>query len=510
MAKVDVVVIGAGGAGLTAAALLAKEGKSVAVVEASKHLGGRGMAVPDEGFKLNLGGHLLEDSGSGITKVFEYVGKELVHGNVSSDMPVWDHEKSRWGSIRDRYSGDKSELKKVIRRAGRHALRGARQMGRPAAARVDAPAHERPGRDRPLGVHLGARVHDRRLVRPLRLGQPLLPQDALRREAHGRLLVLAGAGLGRDVRRPARRRRRERRRGPDGHAGRDRDHREQHRQGGPPRARQGPSQRVPRGRGARGRLRDLHAAGLERAARGARVRAAGLVHGADQVPRPGPPADHVARPVPGDQGAGPRDRPARARDLAARSREPRVRLLLQPVGDGPAHRAGGRQPLRVRRNRSRVEGARCRLPAADVRALRGRPEGHVPGPARGILAPPSSRARPVLRRDPEARPRGHVPAALAGAERGRASTSRPRPSAAAASASTARRAPASPSSRTTSAGGSTAASASATELSPEAGGRTSGRPRRARRAPPSARSGRPPPSGSAAAGCSSCGSSARA
>ena len=33
MAKVDVVVIGAGGAGLTAAALLAKEGKSVTVVE---------------------------------------------------------------------------------------------------------------------------------------------------------------------------------------------------------------------------------------------------------------------------------------------------------------------------------------------------------------------------------------------------------------------------------------------------------------------------------------------
>ena len=50
------------------------------------------MAVPDEGFKLNLGGHLLEDSGSGITKVFEHVGKELVHGAVSSDMPVWDHD----------------------------------------------------------------------------------------------------------------------------------------------------------------------------------------------------------------------------------------------------------------------------------------------------------------------------------------------------------------------------------------------------------------------------------
>lgn len=114
MSKFDVVVIGAGAAGLTSAALLAKEGRKVCLVESSPWLGGRGMAVPDEGFKLNLGGHLLEDSGSGITKVFDYVGKKLEHGNVSSGMPVWDHERDRWGSIQDRYSGDKSELKKVI------------------------------------------------------------------------------------------------------------------------------------------------------------------------------------------------------------------------------------------------------------------------------------------------------------------------------------------------------------------------------------------------------------
>ena len=69
MAKADVVVIGAGAAGLTAGAILAKEGKKVVVLDRAPYLGGRGMAVPDEGFKLNLGGHLLEDSGSGITKV---------------------------------------------------------------------------------------------------------------------------------------------------------------------------------------------------------------------------------------------------------------------------------------------------------------------------------------------------------------------------------------------------------------------------------------------------------
>lgn len=110
----DVVVIGAGAAGLTAAALLAAEGKKVTVVEAGPYLGGRGMAVPEEGFKLNLGGHLLEDGGGGLTKVFAYLGRELGHGTASTDMVVWDGEAERWGSIRDRYAGDRSELKKVV------------------------------------------------------------------------------------------------------------------------------------------------------------------------------------------------------------------------------------------------------------------------------------------------------------------------------------------------------------------------------------------------------------
>ena len=115
MAKYDVVVIGAGAAGLSAGAILAKNGKTVLVLDRAPYLGGRGMAVPDEGFKLNLGGHLLEDSGSGITKVFEYLGKHLGHGPANTDMNVWDHETEKWGSIRDRYSGNKDELKKVIK-----------------------------------------------------------------------------------------------------------------------------------------------------------------------------------------------------------------------------------------------------------------------------------------------------------------------------------------------------------------------------------------------------------
>jgi len=115
LAKYDVVVIGAGAAGLAAGAILAKNGKKVLVLDKAQYLGGRGMAVPDEGYKLNVGGHLLEDSGSGITKIFEYLGKELVHGPSNTDMNVWDHTTETWGSIRDRYAGNKDELKKVIK-----------------------------------------------------------------------------------------------------------------------------------------------------------------------------------------------------------------------------------------------------------------------------------------------------------------------------------------------------------------------------------------------------------
>lgn len=111
--KYDVVVLGAGAAGLTAGALLAKQGKKVLVMDRDKYIGGRAMAVPFEGYRLSLGGHLLEDGGSGITKIISYLGDELKHGLTSKGMPVWVD--NRWQSIQALYSTDKTELKKVIK-----------------------------------------------------------------------------------------------------------------------------------------------------------------------------------------------------------------------------------------------------------------------------------------------------------------------------------------------------------------------------------------------------------
>jgi flavin-dependent dehydrogenase len=47
MPSYDVVVIGAGAAGLSAGAPLAKEGKRVVVLDRGPYLGGWAMAVPD-------------------------------------------------------------------------------------------------------------------------------------------------------------------------------------------------------------------------------------------------------------------------------------------------------------------------------------------------------------------------------------------------------------------------------------------------------------------------------
>jgi phytoene dehydrogenase-like protein len=64
--RTDAIVIGGGVAGLTAAAFLAKQGKSVRLLEQSSTLGGRARTKEQDGFFLNLGAHALYRASYGI------------------------------------------------------------------------------------------------------------------------------------------------------------------------------------------------------------------------------------------------------------------------------------------------------------------------------------------------------------------------------------------------------------------------------------------------------------
>jgi nicotine dehydrogenase len=88
MADVDVIVIGAGLAGLRAARDLAERGRSVLVFEARDRVGGRG-------FSTQLGGHLVELGGSWFTPDQHEVRRELErYGLGIRDYPGIDH--GRW------------------------------------------------------------------------------------------------------------------------------------------------------------------------------------------------------------------------------------------------------------------------------------------------------------------------------------------------------------------------------------------------------------------------------
>ena len=439
MAKVDVAIIGAGAAGLTAAALLAKEGRKVVVLEAGKNLGGRGMAVPDEGFKLNLGGHLLEDSGSGITKIFAHVGKELVHGARSSDMPVWDHEKLKWGSIRDRYAGNKDELKKVIQ-----AL-----MDEPYEALDDWD-------DRPLREWMHQHTRDQGVIDLWEflsvlecMTEPWYDHSASEnlyvRKMHYSETRIAGYSFW-----PGQ--------GWDGMFEDLRDAVVEH--GGEVRLGT-PVDSVLIEEGAvkgvyLGRDKVIPNEFLE-----------GEVLEADAVIST-LPVWNVLRVVP--ESALPDWYVAQirflaqdhlriswlglylatkepvhaidARELATWLHTPKARVsgfMFNMTAMDPSTSPPGTNLYVAGGIIDGVQGQGRRLPDEDVRALRGRPEDDVPGPEGGLLAPPAPRARPVVRRDPEAHAGRASSGRTGGRRTSRACTSRPRRSAAAGSASTARR-----------------------------------------------------------------------
>ncbi|MFZ1742907.1 MAG: FAD-dependent oxidoreductase, partial [Pontixanthobacter sp.] len=56
--NVDVAIIGAGPAGLTAGYLLTKQGKTVAIIEKDEtYVGGISRTVEHEGYRFDIGGH---------------------------------------------------------------------------------------------------------------------------------------------------------------------------------------------------------------------------------------------------------------------------------------------------------------------------------------------------------------------------------------------------------------------------------------------------------------------
>ncbi|MFC1823722.1 phytoene desaturase family protein [Thermodesulfobacteriota bacterium] len=112
MRNYDVIIVGGGISGCFAAALLAKNGKKVLLLEKGNKLGGRALTWDYEGFQLSLGAHLLEDPGSGLGAILNYLGKPIEEGPLNDALPIWQDNK--WQHITDLYKTDRTELQRII------------------------------------------------------------------------------------------------------------------------------------------------------------------------------------------------------------------------------------------------------------------------------------------------------------------------------------------------------------------------------------------------------------
>lgn len=107
----DTIVVGGGAAGSVAAATLAKEGQRVLLLERDAGLAGRARYFDQDGYKLQWGPHLLEDPGSGITSILQWLGHDMEHGPTNDAMAIWVED--GWKQADEVYGSGREELRRV-------------------------------------------------------------------------------------------------------------------------------------------------------------------------------------------------------------------------------------------------------------------------------------------------------------------------------------------------------------------------------------------------------------